>query len=261
MPASQATLLIKKLVKTFPAGNQRIQALRGLSMQAHDSDFIAIMGPSGSGKSTLLHCIAGLCQADTGEIYLDGKLLANNNDRQMTALRRQKIGVIFQSFNLLPNLSVGDNICLPIYADGKKVDKDKLYSLAKRLGIVDKLKRRPASLSGGEQQRAAIARTLLCEPSLILADEPTGSLDSIAGNQFCELLRSLCEEEKRSILLVTHEPSVAVWAKKVIVLHDGQKIGQLELPEQMPATELAHIYREIIADAPRFSATATMPTK
>ncbi|MDD3695569.1 MAG: ABC transporter ATP-binding protein [Lentisphaeria bacterium] len=247
MPAKQATLHIEKLVKTFAAGNQRIQALRGLSMQAEQGDFIAIMGPSGSGKSTLLHCIAGLCQADAGKIYLDGKLLANNNDRQMSALRRRKIGVIFQSFNLLPNLNIGDNICLPLYADGKKVERDKLHSLVERLGIADKLKRRPASLSGGEQQRAAIARALLCEPSLILADEPTGSLDSIAGNQFCELLRRLCEEEKRSILLVTHEPAVAVWAKKVLVLHDGQQVGELELPEQMPAAELAAAYSKMIA--------------
>lgn len=247
MPAKQATLHIEKLVKTFAAGNQRIQALRGLSMQAEQGDFIAIMGPSGSGKSTLLHCIAGLCQADAGKIYLDGRLLANNNDRQMSALRRRKIGVIFQSFNLLPNLNIGDNICLPLYADGKKVERDKLHSLVERLGIADKLKRRPASLSGGEQQRAAIARALLCEPSLILADEPTGSLDSIAGNQFCELLRRLCEEEKRSILLVTHEPAVAVWAKKVLVLHDGQQVGELELPEQMPAAELAAAYSKMIA--------------
>ncbi len=246
MKNKQHPLLIEHLVKTFPAGQEQVAVLRDISLTARKGDFIAIMGPSGSGKSTLLHCIAGLTSCDSGRILLDGEQISHRNDLRMTALRRRKIGIIFQAFNLLPNLPVLDNICLPLFADGQKPDPELLRELVVRLGISDKLRRRPGSLSGGEQQRVAIARALLTSPSVILADEPTGSLDSIAGQELCKQLRQFCDQHGKTILMVTHEPAVALWAKKVIVLLDGKITGEIAVQPEMKALELAGEYCHLV---------------
>ena len=246
MKNEQVPLQVEELVKTFPSGGKRVPALGGLSLAADKGEFIAIMGPSGSGKSTLLHCIAGLTGADSGRVLIDGEEISHRNDCRITAMRRRKIGFIFQAFNLLPNLPVLDNICLPIFADGRKPDQELLQSLLERLGIADKVRRRPGSLSGGEQQRVAIARALLTSPSVILADEPTGSLDSIAGQELCQQLRQFCEQDKKTILMVTHEPAVALWAKKVIVLLDGKITGEIQVKPNMQALDLATEYCALV---------------
>jgi putative ABC transport system ATP-binding protein len=246
MKNEQIPLQIENLVKTFPSGGQKVSALCDLSLTADESDFIAIMGPSGSGKSTLLHCVAGLTGADSGRILIDGEEISHRNDCRMTALRRRKIGFIFQAFNLLPNLPVLDNICLPIFADGQKPDQELLQKLVEQLGIADKLRRRPGSLSGGEQQRVAIARALLTSPSVILADEPTGSLDSVAGQELCRQLRQFCDQGKKTILMVTHEPAVALWAKKVVVLLDGKITGEIPIEPDTKALDLATEYCSMV---------------
>jgi len=235
-------LQIEHLVKSFTTGTQKTTVLRDISLTAQEGDFIAIMGPSGSGKSTLLHCIAGLTSCDSGRILVGGEEINCLNDLRMTALRRRKIGFVFQAFNLLPNLPVLDNICLPLFADGQKPDPELLHTLAERLGIADKLSRRPGTLSGGEQQRVAIARALLTSPSVILADEPTGSLDSVAGQELCQQLRQFCDQDGKTILMVTHEPAVALWAKKVIVLLDGKITGEITVQPEMKALDLAGEY-------------------
>ena len=246
MKTEQYPLQIEHLVKSFPAGGEQVSVLRDISLTARKGDFIAIMGPSGSGKSTLLHCIAGLTPCDAGRILIDGEETSHCNDLHMTALRRRKIGFIFQAFNLLPNLPVLDNICLPLFADGQKPDPKLLHELAERLGIADKLRRRPGSLSGGEQQRVAIARALLTSPSVILADEPTGSLDSVAGQELCQQLRQFCDQDGKTILMVTHEPAVALWAKKVIVLLDGKITGEIAVHPELKALELAAEYCRLV---------------
>ena len=201
--------------------------LRSLSLCVEQGDFLAVMGPSGSGKSTLLHAAAGLISVDAGKIAVDGVFLNTLGDSALSELRRKKIGLVFQSFTLIPNLTVGENIMLPLLAGSFKPDMARYRNLAERLGIADKLERFPLSLSGGEQQRAAIARALLPEPALILADEPTGSLDSAAGSELCGLLRELCREKAHTVVMVTHEPSVALAAKHVLVLKDGAFAGEI----------------------------------
>ncbi|MFA6928867.1 MAG: ABC transporter ATP-binding protein [Lentisphaeria bacterium] len=246
MNKAHTPLQVEQLLKTFSAGETKVQVLKSVSLTAEEGDFIAIMGPSGSGKSTLLHCIAGLTPCDGGRILLDGENISACDDQQKTALRRQKIGFVFQAFNLLPNLNVQDNICLPLYADGKKPDQKCLRSIVERLGIADKLQRRPASLSGGEQQRVAIARALMISPSVILADEPTGSLDSMASQELCQQLQQFSEQDGKTILMVTHEPAVALWAKRVLVLLDGKITGEIPITPALKALELAGKYSRMV---------------
>lgn len=237
-------LLVNKLHKSFRQGATDIHVLKGLSMQAEPGEMVAIMGPSGSGKSTLLHVIAGLTPASAGNVEINGQDIARLNDRRMTAMRRRNVGFIFQAFNLIPTLTVRDNIALPILADGQRADQQLLLQLAERLGIADKLNVYPHQLSGGEQQRVAIARALLPHPAIILADEPTGSLDSDSGQAFCQLLRSCCSEDQHSIVLVTHEPSVALWANRVLVMRDGLFTREIPIRPGMTPLELAGAYQD-----------------
>ncbi len=239
-------LKISSVTKKYSRGEAESIALDGVSFNAGKGDFIAVMGPSGSGKSTLLHVTAGLTRADDGTIHIEGQDISKLGDGKLSALRRGKIGFIFQSFNLIPGLTVEENIVLPLKAAGMKPDHEALEKLAKRLGIADKLKRMPDTLSGGEQQRAAIARALLPKPSIILADEPTGSLDTHAGQALCKLMKEISSESGAAIILVTHEPSVAAWAKKVVILKDGKIAGSLEGAEVSDAHKLALKYHDII---------------
>ena len=243
---SSLPLVVENLHKRFRQEGVDIPALNGVSLAVPDGDFVAIMGPSGSGKSTLLHVIAGLTNATSGQVRIHGMDIATLSDRRMTALRRRQIGVVFQAFNLIPTLSVQDNITLPVQADGRACDLGRLLRITSLLGIDDKLDRRPGKLSGGEQQRVAIARALLPAPAIILADEPTGSLDSEAGQNLCRLLRTCCEQEKQTILLVTHEPSVAAWARQTLVLKDGRLVGKIPSSDQNDAQALAAAYQSII---------------
>lgn len=214
-------LQISNLTKSFPQGNEMKEVLHSISLNVERGEFIAVMGPSGSGKSTFLHLIAGLISPDSGDIVIDGVNISTLDDNELTKMRRRKIGFIFQSYNLLPSLTVRENIVLPVLADGKDVDSKELEQLLDVLEIGDKQHRYPLNLSGGEQQRVAIARALLQKPSLILADEPTGSLDSVSGQHFCKLLSDIRKKINCAIILVTHEKDIADWANHILILKDG----------------------------------------
>ncbi len=201
-------------------GNQEV--LKEFSLTVQEGGFEALMGPSGSGKSTFLHLAAGLLSADAGEILVGGRDVVKMGDTEATKFRRRHVGVVFQSFNLLNEKTVRDNIVLPLRLDGAKVDESRLASLVSALGIEGALHKKPEELSGGEQQRVAIARALLAEPDVVLADEPTGNLDAKASRAICTLLGDLHKSEKSAILVVTHDPQVAAAAQKVHFLKDGR---------------------------------------
>ena len=198
------------------------EVLKDFSLTIQEGGFEALMGPSGSGKSTFLHLAAGLLSADAGEVLVGGRDVVKMGDAEATKFRRRHVGVVFQSFNLLNERTVRDNIVLPLRLDGAKADEARLASLVSALGIEGVLNKRPEELSGGEQQRVAIARALLAEPDVVLADEPTGNLDAKASKAICTLLGDLHKSEKSAILVVTHDPQVAAAAQKVHFLKDGR---------------------------------------
>ena len=198
------------------------EVLKDFSLTIQEGGFEALMGPSGSGKSTFLHLAAGLLSADAGEILVGGRDVVKMGDAEATKFRRRHVGVVFQSFHLLNERTVRDNIVLPLRLDGAKADEARLASLVSALGIEGVLNKRPEELSGGEQQRVAIARALLAEPDVVLADEPTGNLDAKASKAICALLGDLHKSEKSAILVVTHDPQVAAAAQKVHFLKDGR---------------------------------------
>jgi putative ABC transport system ATP-binding protein len=244
-------LVVENLTKRFRQGEVAIDALRGVSLAVERGEFVAVMGASGSGKSTLLHVVAGLTPPDDGRVLVDGHDLAAMADRHRTAFRRRHIGLVFQAFNLIPTLTAEQNILLPILADKRLgVDNGRLEDLIAWLGLAGRRSHRPDALSGGEQQRVAIARALVTDPTLILADEPTGSLDSVAGQELCRLLNEQCREHGRMIVLVTHEPSVATWATRVVVLKDGQVLSQFATAEFGDAHALAAHYHDVVRPAP-----------
>ncbi|MCR4576004.1 MAG: ABC transporter ATP-binding protein [Lentisphaeria bacterium] len=224
---------INNLRKVFKSNDtEDVRAIDGISLDIPQGQFLAVMGPSGSGKTTLLHLIAGLAKPTSGDVIINGTNLASLNDHQLTLFRRRNIGVIFQSFNLIPTLTTEENIMLPILAGFHEIDKAKLDSaltqLIERLQLGHRRNHYPDTLSGGEQQRAAIARALLIDfatdshGSLLLADEPTGNLDSANSDIICNLLQSLCKERRHTTVVVTHESAVAQHADRIIHLKDGR---------------------------------------
>ena len=243
-------LTVEHLTKRFRQGDVVVDALRDVSLSVDRGEFVAVMGASGSGKSTLLHLIAGLTGPDEGRVAVDSVDLSTMGDRKLTQFRRRRIGLVFQAFNLIPTLTAEQNILLPIQADGRsgKID-GRLDDLISRLGLDDRRHHRPDALSGGEQQRVAIARSLAPDPSIILADEPTGSLDSVAGQAFCRLLREECRQRGRTIMLVTHEPTVAIWAQRVVVLKDGQVLTEFATGDYGDAHALASKYHDAVGAA------------
>ena len=216
-PAVRAT----GLRKSFGTGDARAEVLRGLNLELRPGAFEAVMGASGSGKSTLLHLLAGLLAPDAGRIEIGGRDLTAMGDGAATRFRRRRIGVVFQSFNLIDTLTVSENVVLPVRLAHARPDAARLASLLSRLGLSGKERRRPAELSGGERQRVAIARALFAEPDVVLADEPTGNLDVAAARGLCDLLRELHGAERSAVLLVTHDPVVAAAADRVHFLKAG----------------------------------------
>ncbi len=221
-PASP--LVVHRIRKQFKRAQTSITALSEVNLTAEVGEFIVIMGASGSGKSTLLHAIAGLTDVDSGKVIVNGQDLSQLNDVRLTKFRGKEIGLVFQAFNLIPSLSAEDNIRLP--APVSSTLSDHVNHLLQRLNLLERRLHKPGALSGGEQQRVAIARALICDPAIVLADEPTGSLDYDAGQQICQLLSELSREQGRTILAVTHEPNVAMWADRVVVMRDGNNVAE-----------------------------------
>jgi putative ABC transport system ATP-binding protein len=219
-------LVVDNVTKTFRQGDRVVTALSSISLEVRQGQFLAIMGASGSGKSTLLHLMAGLARPDSGSIRINDTDLGAMPDHQLTRFRRRHIGLVFQSFNLIPTLSAAENIALPLMLDGNngQPSHQRVDQLLATLGISDRRTHRPDALSGGEQQRVAIGRALVADPAVILADEPTGNLDSVNGKAVCELLRDLSIRHNKTIVMVTHEPSVGAYAQEVAVLRDGRLI-------------------------------------
>lgn len=225
MPVMEASSLRKRYI----LGESEVNALSGVDFYVDEGEFVAIMGPSGSGKSTLLHLLGGLDKPSDGEITLAGMKLSLMNDRQITLARRHQVGFIFQFFNLVPTLSAEENILLPLIIDGKDPRQSGAYlkELLELVGITDRRHHRPDQLSGGEQQRVAIARALTTRPAIVLADEPTGNLDSKTGTAIMELLNRSCIELRQTIIIVTHDPRAAAYAQRVVFLKDGNILFQL----------------------------------
>ncbi|NLT55545.1 MAG: ABC transporter ATP-binding protein [Actinomycetales bacterium] len=218
------------LVKVYGTGETAVRALDGIDLVVQRGRFTAIMGPSGSGKSTLLHCVAGLETATAGQVFLGETELSALDDTRLTLLRRERVGFVFQTFNLLPTLTAEENIVLPLELAGRRVDRDRLTALAASLGLGDRLRHRPAELSGGQQQRVAVARALLPGPDLVVADEPTGNLDSRSGAEVLTLLRSAVRETGQTVVMVTHDPIAAGYADRVVMLADGRIAGIMDDP-------------------------------
>jgi putative ABC transport system ATP-binding protein len=225
-PAAQAV----DLRKTYGMGHAEVHALAGVNVVFGRGQFNAVMGPSGSGKSTLMHCMAGLDQPTAGHCYVGGQDIGSLNDAGLTQMRRDRVGFVFQSFNLVPTLTAAENITLPADLAGAKVDREWFDYLVGQLGIGDRLTHRPNEMSGGQQQRVACARALMNRPDLIFADEPTGNLDSNASAELLEFLRKSVKEWGQSIVMVTHDPHGASYADRVLFLADGAVVGELDAP-------------------------------
>jgi len=218
------------LVKVYGSGDGAVRALEGVTVEFPTGRFTAIMGPSGSGKSTLMHCLAGLDTPTSGEVLLGDVELGGLSDRDLTLLRRRRVGFVFQSFNLVPTLSALENITLPLTLAGAKPDAPWLDAVIDTTGLRDRLSHRPAELSGGQQQRVAVARALAGRPHVIFADEPTGNVDSKAGAEILGFLRRAVDDLGQTVVMVTHDPIAAGYADSVVFLADGRIVGGLDEP-------------------------------
>jgi putative ABC transport system ATP-binding protein len=218
------------LVKVYGTGETAVQALDHVSVEFPTGRFSAIMGPSGSGKSTLMHCLAGLDSVTSGEAFIGDVDITRLNDNHLTLLRRDKVGFVFQSFNLVPTLDALENITLPMDIAGRKPDRDWLDQVIDTIGLRDRLEHRPSELSGGQQQRVAAARALASRPAIIFADEPTGNLDSKSGAEVLGFLRRSVREMGQTIVMVTHDPTAASYADRVVFLADGRVVDEMPEP-------------------------------
>ncbi|MFE0589156.1 ABC transporter ATP-binding protein [Micromonospora echinospora] len=230
-PTRTAAVAAVDVVKVYGRGETAVRALDGVSVGFGRGRFTAIMGPSGSGKSTLMHCLAGLDTATSGQVLLGGTDLTRQSDRVLTRVRRERIGFVFQSFNLLPQLTAEQNVTLPLDLAGRDVDRELLDHLVGVLGLGDRLAHRPSELSGGQQQRVALARALVSRPEVVFADEPTGNLDSRSGAEVLGFLSTCVRTLGQTVVMVTHDPVAAGYADRVVLLADGRIAGDLDRPD------------------------------
>ncbi len=228
--------------KVHGKGDGAVVALDGITVELEAGSFTAVMGPSGSGKSTFLHVAAGLERPDAGSVTLGGDELTRLNERRLTILRRKRVGFVFQAFNLMPSLTVTQNIGLPLRLDGRRPRRAEVREVAARVGLDQRLRHRPSQLSGGQQQRVAIARALVTRPEVVFADEPTGALDTRTGRGVLALLRDVVDTDGHTVVMVTHDPVAAAHADRVVLIADGRIAGMLNAPSaDEVAEQLAHL--------------------
>lgn len=216
---------VENLSKTYGSGENLVRAIDDVNLKIEKGEFIAIVGPSGSGKSTLLHLLGGVDNPSSGKIFIDGNDISKYTSKELALFRRRKVGLIYQFYNLIPNLTVRHNIELPLKLDKRKINDEVLLDIVRKLGIEDKLDSFPSELSGGQQQRVAIARSLVYSPSLVLADEPTGNLDRENSREIIEILKYFNRTLKQTIIVITHDESIALEAERVITIVDGKVVG------------------------------------
>ena len=219
------TLRVEHLSKYYGEGDNRITALDDVSFSIHQGEFVAVVGPSGSGKSTLLHLLGGVDQPSEGRVIINGNDISAMNESQLAIYRRRQIGLIYQFYNLIPILNVKENITLPLELDGRQPDQEYLSSLVHALGLQDRLNHLPNQLSGGKQQRVSIARSLIAKPSIVLADEPTGNLDSKNSGEIMTLFHQFHRQYHQTLILITHDPHIALQADRILTIEDGKIIS------------------------------------
>ena len=246
---SSPVISVTRLKRSFKSGSEDIAVLKDISLTVNQGEFVAVMGASGSGKSTLLNVLGGLLPPDSGTVTVDGLVLGSMSDAALTVYRRDRVGFIFQMFNLVGTLNVEENILLPSLAGGKKVASSTLDAMIEKVGLSHRRHAMPDTLSGGEQQRVAIARALVSGPALVLADEPTGNLDSENTRLMGDLFRDLHRTQGCAFVLVTHAPDVAMWADRVIVLKDGRIVDDRPTAEFAGPVELSSFYERTLNDA------------
>ena len=229
---------VRNLVRTYGTGESQVNALDGVSIDIEAGEFTAVMGPSGSGKSTLMHCCAALDTANAGEVWIGNQEIGQLDDDALTKLRRDEIGFVFQSFNLVPTLTAEENILLPLSIAGRKPDRRWYRNVIKTVGLADRLSHKPNELSGGQQQRVAVARALASRPRIVFADEPTGNLDSHSGAEVLSLLRRSVDEYQQTIVMVTHDPVAAAYTDRVVFLADGRIVDELRHPTRERVLEI-----------------------
>jgi putative ABC transport system ATP-binding protein len=243
-PASAPVVVLRDVRKVYGRGEGAVAALAGVSTALSPGSFTAVMGPSGSGKSTFLNVAAGLDRPTSGTVALGGTVLGDLSEHRLTILRRERVGFVFQAFNLLPSLTVAENIALPLRLDGRRPGRAAVREIAARVGLDKRLRDRPSQLSGGQQQRVAIARALITRPEVVFADEPTGALDTRTGHEVLALLREVVDKDRHTVVMVTHDPVAAAYADRVMLLADGRVAGTLEAPSADEVAErLAHLGR------------------
>lgn len=215
-------LKVENLTKVYGKGENEVRALNGVSFSVEKGDFVAIIGPSGSGKSTLLHTLGGVYRPTGGKVLVNGQDVYSRNDEQIAVFRRREVGLIYQFYNLIPVLNVEENMSLPVLLDGRNVNRDRLRELIRELDLVGREKHLPNQLSGGQQQRVSIGRALMNSPSIVLADEPTGNLDSKNSHEIVELLKRMNREYNQTLIMITHDESIALQARRIIAIEDGK---------------------------------------
>ncbi len=237
----------ENLTKIYGSGETAVTALDHVNIQVKEGEFVAVMGPSGCGKSTLLHLLGGLDRPSEGGVSIDGTAIADMKDDDLTRLRRQKIGFVFQFYNLIPVLTATENAALPVTLDGVRPTEARKRAIEwlERFNLGERLNNRPDQLSGGQQQRVAVARALVAEPALILADEPTGNLDTRSGNEIAGLLRDVTKKYGRTVVMVTHDPRIAAYADRIIFLKDGKVVDETNLARKGGAEKIASKMKEI----------------
>ena len=223
---------VRNLTKTYGSGQALVTALDDVTLDLAAGQFTAVMGPSGSGKSTLMHCCAALDTGDSGSVFIGEQDLTTMKDKALTKLRRDEIGFVFQSYNLVPTLSAEENILLPLAIAGRKPDPQWYASVIETVGLTDRLRHKPNELSGGQQQRVAVARALVSRPRIVFADEPTGNLDSRSGAEVLELLRRSVSDHGQTVVMVTHDPVAAAYTDRVVFLADGRVVDELRDPDR-----------------------------